>query len=78
MVNAFVLTNFAVGKEKKAISGIKNIPGVKQVKTVFGGWDSIVLVEADGLKELADVVVDRIRSIDGVVGTETLVEVGIG
>ncbi len=77
MVNAFVLTNFAVGKEKGAISDIKGIMGVKEIKTVFGGWDAIVSVEADGLKELADVVVDRIRSVDGVVGTETLVEVGI-
>ncbi len=78
MVKALVLTRFLVGKEKSAIENIKKIPGVKEVRTVFGGWDAVVVVEADGLKELADVVVDRIRCSDGVVGTETLVEVGIG
>ncbi len=78
MVNAMVLTRFAVGKEKQAIEQIKKIPGVNEVKTVFGAWDAVIIVEADGLKELADVVVDRIRSADGVVGTETLVEIGIG
>ncbi len=78
MVNAMVLTRFMVGKEKKAIEEIKKIPGVLEVKTVFGAWDAVIMVTADGLKELADVVVDRIRCTDGVVGTETLVEVGIG
>ena len=78
MVDAMVLTRFAVGKEKKALADIKSIPGVKEIKTVFGAWDAVIMVESDGLKELADVVVDRIRSVDGVVGTETLVEVGIG
>lgn len=78
MVNAMVLTRFAVGKEKEAMEEIKKIPGVIEVKTVFGAWDAVILVEADGLKELADVVVDRIRCTDGVIGTETLVEVGIG
>ncbi len=78
MVNAMVLTRFAVGKEKNALEAVKTIPGIKEIKTVFGAWDAVILVEADGLKELADVVVDRIRSVDGVIGTETLVEIGIG
>ncbi len=78
MVNAMVLTRFAVGKEKNALEAVKAIPGIKEIKTVFGAWDAVILVEADGLKELADVVVDRIRSVDGVIGTETLVEIGIG
>lgn len=76
MINGMALLRFQVGKEKQAVDAIKGIMGVKDIRMVFGGWDAVVFIEADSLRELADVVVDRIRSVDGVVQTETLVETG--
>jgi len=65
------------GEEKLAIDGIKKIPGVNAVTGVFGAWDAVCHVEATDLKTLAQVVVERIRGLRGVVETETLIEVKI-
>jgi len=70
-----VLVKLTPGEEKQAIEGIKKTPGVNDVTGVFGAWDAVCQVEATDLKTLASVVVERIRSLRGVVETETLIEV---
>jgi DNA-binding Lrp family transcriptional regulator len=47
------------------------------MSAVFGRWDLVLDMETQDLEELSQVVVNEIRSIPGVLSTETLVTTSI-
>ncbi|MBP7795414.1 MAG: Lrp/AsnC ligand binding domain-containing protein [Elusimicrobiales bacterium] len=70
---SFVLCKLTAGLEQKAISQIKTIRGIKDVYITFGGWDAIIIAEADTMDKLSNLILREIRSTHGVQSTETLV-----
>ena len=52
---------------------IAKIKGVKEVYGVFGRDDIIARIETNSLESLASLIADKIKSISGVISTETLV-----
>jgi len=52
---------------------IAKIKGVKKVYAVFGRYDLIALLEAPTLEELSTTITDKIRAIEGVQTTESLI-----
>ncbi len=72
-MKAFLLCKLVPGKEQKAVQAIRSIPGVTDVFMVFGGWDAILSADADTMDKLCGLVVSRVRGVDGVSATETLV-----
>ncbi len=72
-MTGFVLARLVSGKEKKTLEEIERSKGVNKVDVVFGRWDLVVTVEAGNLNSLTSMVIKKIRSIDGVAATETLI-----
>ncbi|MBI5630944.1 MAG: Lrp/AsnC ligand binding domain-containing protein [Elusimicrobia bacterium] len=72
-MRAFVLCRLSPGKEQKAIQNIRAVQGVSEVFVTFGSWDVILSAEADTMDKLCGLVVSRVRGVDGVSSTETLV-----
>lgn len=72
-MKTFVLCKLAPGKEQQAVAAIRAIEGVTEVYMVFGGWDMILAAEADTIDKLSNLIVSRVRAVDGVSATETLV-----
>jgi len=76
MVMAFVLIKLGTGEylsiAKSAKEEIAKIKGVMKVYGVFGRYDLVAHVEAPTLEELSRIITDRIRSIAGVLSTESL------
>lgn len=70
---AFVLCKLVAGLEQKAVGQIRSIRGVKDVYLTFGGWDAVLIAEADTVDKLSALVVREVRGIHGVQSTETLV-----
>lgn len=52
---------------------ISKIRGVKEIFGVFGRYDFVVRIETRTLEELGNLVTDKIRGVNGVLTTETLV-----
>ncbi len=77
MVTGLVLVRLQAGKEKTALSKIKETNGVSHVTAVFGRWDLVLDIETDDLATLSNVVVRDIRAIPGVLSTESLVTTAI-
>jgi len=67
---AFVLVKTAGGTAKTVLAKIKGLKGVTEANGVYGSIDIIAKIEGD---DLASLVVDEIRSIDGVTDTNTLI-----
>jgi len=65
------------GKEKGALTRLKEIKGVSHVTAVFGRWDLVLDIETEDVGTLSNVVVRDIRAIPGVLSTESLVTTSI-
>ena len=77
MVTGLVLVRLMAGREKQALSSIKQTRGVAHVTAVFGRWDLVLDIETEDLPTLSNVVVRDIRAINGVLSTESLVTTAI-
>jgi DNA-binding Lrp family transcriptional regulator len=77
MIEAFVLIRVGTGEQlnfaKAAKEEIGKIEGVVGVFGVFGSYDIIAHVKAETLEALSRTIVDKIRSITGVLATESLI-----
>ena len=68
---AFVLIYTEMGKDLQVMEALEKIPEVKESFRVYGVYDIIARVEAENLK---DVIFPKIRLIEGVKSTMSLIE----
>ncbi len=72
MAVGFVLISTAPAKEHDVYNELTKIEQVVELHPLFGEYDLIAKIEADDFNVLGQIVVDRIRSIQGVIDTKTL------
>ena len=72
MFTAFVLVNVDLGKEEEVLAKLRKTEGVKEAKQLFGLYDIIVKIEAVSEEDLKVVLRERIRTLDRVRSTLTL------
>ena len=72
MVLAFVLVNCEMRVEKAVIDELKTFDAVKEAIGTFGVYDILVKLEADSDHKLRDVITQKIRKMDKVRTTTTL------
>jgi len=73
-VKAFVFVSTRPGKEKVIADVISKNPCVLRVKGITGDFDLVVELVADNVDELQRIVMENIRSLGGVVRTNTVIE----
>jgi len=73
MVTALVLLGVAGEKTNTVAEKIAAIPGVTEVYSVAGRYDLAVIIRVKENDQLAAVVTDQIRNIDGIERSETLI-----
>ncbi|HEY5648477.1 MAG TPA: Lrp/AsnC ligand binding domain-containing protein [Nitrospiria bacterium] len=70
-LSAIVLVNVTGDHTKSAYKTITRMEGVKSVYAITGSHDLVIFVETENVETLGDLVLSRIRSIDGVTKTIT-------
>jgi len=73
--HAYVLVNVEIGAESRIISDLRKISDVTEAWVVYGVYDIVVKVKADSPEKLKETVSERIRKIDGVRNTLTLIPI---
>ena len=73
MITAYVVAKVEAGKDKEVLNETKKIPGVKQAVPTYGVYDLHVEVSFDTMEELDRFIFDKIRKIEGIQETVTLV-----
>jgi DNA-binding Lrp family transcriptional regulator len=68
----FVLISTAPAKEHEVYTELLRVKGIVELHPLFGEYDLIAKVEADDFNALGQLVVDKIRSVPGVIDTKTL------
>jgi len=72
---AFVLINAEIGSEDELLQGLKKMPNVKEAYAVYGVYDIVAKVEAETMDKLKEVVTWKIRRLDKVRSTLTMIVV---
>ncbi len=72
MTTAYVLINSDLGYEEQIIEELKHISDVKEVHGTFGAYDILAKVESANVENLRDTVSWKIRKLDRVRSTLTL------
>jgi len=72
-LSAFILIEVAGDHSKSAYKTIQRIAGVKAAYPVSGNYDLIVQIEADSMEVLSDLLMSKIRAVDGVTKTNTCI-----
>jgi DNA-binding Lrp family transcriptional regulator len=75
MVVGYVFINAAPSTEFDIYTKLLEIPEIKDVHVLFGQHDLIAKIESDNYNQLANLVRDNIREIDGILYTKTAPEV---
>jgi len=73
LAQAFVLFNVGSGSEDKVLNEAKKIKGVEEVYVSYGVYDLLVKIKADSMEELKELVTHKLRNIDNVRSTLTLI-----
>jgi DNA-binding Lrp family transcriptional regulator len=73
MPMAFILVNVEAGADKEVLESIRKIPEVKQAYMVYGVYDIVAILEADTLEKLRECVTKKIRQLDKVRSTMTMI-----
>ncbi len=73
MVTAYVLINCDLGYEEQIIEELKHLSDVKEAHGIFGAYDILTKVESDSVEHLKDVITWKIRKLNRVRSTVTLI-----
>lgn len=73
---AFVLLETAVGKTRDVVETLRKVDGVASVDVVTGPYDVIVVLQANDLSAVGDLVTGNIHTISGIARTVTCLSVG--
>jgi DNA-binding Lrp family transcriptional regulator len=75
MPTAFVLINTEIGSESDVLKELKGVEGVDEASAVYGVYDIVARVKADTMDKLKEIVTWRIRRLDKVRSTLTMIVV---
>ena len=75
MSMAFILITADLAHEKDVVQELRRIEGVSEAHLAYGAYDIMVKVQAATQAKVKDIVFSRIRTLDDVRSTLTLVVV---
>jgi DNA-binding Lrp family transcriptional regulator len=73
MPKAFVLMNAELGSEDAIVSELKRLDGVSQVYQVYGVYDIVAQVESDTMEKVKETITWKLRKLNGVKSTLTMI-----
>ncbi len=72
MVVAVCMINVELGKEAHVRRKLSMFEGVRELLHLFGEYDFLLILESPELRQI-NYIVDKIREIEGVTSTKTII-----
>ena len=73
---AYVLLNVDYKNHKNIINKAKSLPTVKNVKTMYGIYEVLIILESDDMHAIKKTIDVDIHDLDGITNMTSLVTVG--
>ncbi len=75
-MKAFVLLNTELGMESAIIDALNGVDEITSIHSLYGIYDLIIEMEADSMDKIKEVVFNKVRRLDNVKSTITLLTYG--
>ena len=72
-VKVYVLVGTDPGRTRQVISALQEVPGIVEIHEVLGPYDIVAEIEVDELRDVSPILMERIRTLDGIESTTSLV-----
>ena len=72
MAIGFVLISTVPAKEHDVFSALSGVEEIIEIHPLFGEYDIIAKIEAEDFNKLGQIVIEKIRTVNGVIDTKTL------
>ncbi len=72
-LSAFLLIQTEVGSERNVYGRLSQIDEVDLLYELFGEWDIIAKIDVDSVEQLDGFISDKIRTINGIKLTSTII-----
>jgi DNA-binding Lrp family transcriptional regulator len=73
MATGFALLSISPLKEKEVFEALRQMPEITEVHPLFGEYDILVKIECSDIDQIGEVVIKKIRSLNGIVDSKTLI-----
>ena len=73
MIKAYVLIVTNPGATRRVAEALRALPDVDEIHEVMGPYDIVVELVVENLSEVPPILADRIRTLDGIQSTTSLV-----
>jgi len=70
-VTAFILLNVDMTAQNSVFETIKNMDETREVYMIFGAFDIIIKAEFENNNQLSVFVIDKLKTLEGVIETQT-------
>jgi DNA-binding Lrp family transcriptional regulator len=78
IMKAYVLINTELGQEQSVVDTLSEVPEITDVHSLYGIYDVIAQVEAESMDRVKEIVFNKIRRLQTVKTTITLITYGEG
>lgn len=75
MNEAYVLLNVDYKKQNNIIMQAKKLPTVKSVKTTYGIYDILIVLESNNMQEIKQTIDVDLHNIDGINNLTSLISI---
>jgi DNA-binding Lrp family transcriptional regulator len=75
-MKAFVLLNTELGKESEIEETLNGVQEITKIRSLYGIYDLIIEMEAESMDKIKEVVYNKVRRLDNVKSTITLLTYG--
>ena len=72
MALGFVLIKAAPAYEHEVYNKLSKVKEINELHPLFGEYDLIAKIKAENFEKLGQIIISKIRSIQGVIDTKTL------
>ena len=72
MAISFVLISAAPAKEHDVYNKLSKVPEIIELHPLFGEYDLIAKIQAENFENIGNIVLNKIRTIEGIIDTKTL------
>ena len=73
MATGFALLTISPLNEKAVYDALKVVSEIKEIHPLFGEYDILIKLECQDIDAIGEVIINKIRSLKGVVDTKTLI-----
>ncbi|MFZ1076558.1 MAG: Lrp/AsnC ligand binding domain-containing protein [Nitrosotalea sp.] len=75
MNEAYVLLNVDYKKQNNIVEQAKKLPTVKSVKTTYGIYDILIILESNNMQEIKQTIDVDLHNIDGINNLTSLISI---